>query len=298
MGRAASGQGRHAALVLLLAVLAGCAGGVEHHARFARTGAEFAGTVPAVVEESFAITVRNDSQELADVRAGITSPEARTRALATSDRLLGERLAVLRDFNEHAALLRAYFNALGDLATSGVAPATGAATDELVAALGAVDERLQGKLTEGQLFGRPIGPLIPAATATLVRGAQTAALRAELSRHGPAIERELALSEAFLALLRDIALEDLEAMQTARVREEVKSPFRRAGALPKDWAARREAAFKAQLSTPAIARTHEAARDLRQGFVALLEDRLSPASVHTLAAEVAAIVALFKETAA
>lgn len=270
---------------------------LQKYQNLSTAGVAFSETVPDVVDESFSLSVRNDSQELRENQADLGSAERREATLKRSDEALKKRIVILRDFNEHANLLKAYFIALGNLSQVQTATAIGNSTGQLVGALGAVDARLKTALDSTAILGQPITDLIPAVAATAVRGIQSEALRSELQQHGAAVERSLALTEGFLKGLREAAQGDFDALQESKRRDEIDLPYIDNTNLPADWNNKRETLFVEQLNLPAIDKAAEASANLRRSFVALMDGTLSEASVAILVADVAEIVAIFQKKA-
>lgn len=282
-------------LLLCLPLVAGCQSTerVNQVDQFAQAGMAFADTLPAVVDESFALSVQQDSRQLIETRANL-GQSSRLDAIDASNELLGERLGILRDFVRHARVLEAYFQSLQLLAQSDAPSRLGAATDGLVDRLGHLNQSIKTKLAETAIGGRSLAEFLPAAVELTVASLRAQALEAELQRNGEAIERELALTQAFLAMLEEIAQGEFDALRAVADRDEIVLPYAREGALPGDWASRREDAFRARLAFPALAQAAEAAESLRLGFIALAEGRLSPAALGTLVDDVSALVALFE----
>src|SRR3954451_1623956 len=84
------------AAAFMLSLLTGCgAGNLDSYQRFAAAGAAFSGTVPAVVEESFALSVRNNSQQLRDFRDQDEVSSDCLKQLRTHDGDLQTRLEIL-----------------------------------------------------------------------------------------------------------------------------------------------------------------------------------------------------------
>ena len=95
--------------------------------------------------------------------------------------------------------------------------------------------------------------------------------------------------------LRDVAQSDFDSLQATRKRDQIDLPYLANDKLPSDWEQKRETLFVERLSVPAIDKAAEASANLRRSFAALMDGTLSEASVATLVADVAEIVAIFEK---
>src|ERR671926_1070619 len=100
----------------LAAMLAACSGPARlgQIDRFAQAGAAFADTVPAMTDESLDLSVRKDSQVLLSTRNAI-SPDERLSNIEKSNQAFQERIEIFRDFENHAQVLKSYFDAMRSL---------------------------------------------------------------------------------------------------------------------------------------------------------------------------------------
>src|SRR5512145_2525802 len=89
--------GRAALAALALVALAGCATQrLERAGQVADAGVAFADAVPAVIDESFVLSVAANSAVLATAHPGLT-PERRKADLIAHDQALKEQLPILHD---------------------------------------------------------------------------------------------------------------------------------------------------------------------------------------------------------
>jgi len=287
------------AAALVAAGITGCAGTtqtINQTDRFAQAGIAFADTVPPLIDESFALTVRLDSHQLVEARPllkDMTRPE-RFVPLETSNDALIERLEILRDVKRHSQVLKRYFQALQSLAQSDAPAGIGQATGGLVTELGSLSGSIKSKLGGSLVGGNPLSSFIPQAVTLAVTGIQSAILNKELQEHGENIERELAFLSGLFGFLDESAQADFDALQAAATRDNIDLPFVGDGKLPSNWARRREDAFKARLEFVTLSQARQAAEALRMNFIALTEGKLSAADVSALINDVANVVALFE----
>src|SRR5215468_7028741 len=131
--------------VLTVLATAGCAVGdrTENAGKLADAGVAFADSVPAVIDESFALAVTADSLVLADARPDLTEEE-RSAKLQQQD----------------ARLLRSYFIALGALVKSDATTGISDATKNVVDRLSGVGLDLKKKQIAGVAIADVIQPAV------------------------------------------------------------------------------------------------------------------------------------------
>jgi hypothetical protein len=268
--------------------LAGCATQrIEKAGRVADAGIAFADAVPAVMDESFVLSVAANSSVLASAHSGLT-PERRQADLMAHDKALREQLPILRDLKNHARLLRSYFIALGAIARSDAPAGISAATGKIVSELSNAGVSLSAKKVGGVAISDVIQPAIDFAVAAY----QNAILRNELEERGHVIERELELQRAALALLGD----QMQADGEARIEHELWNPvfteYVGAAPLPSDWTARRVAAYQQTVDLESLHKAVAAAEKLHASWIAFAEDRLDEADLLQLLKDVEELVIL------
>lgn len=273
---------------LALTVMAGCGTQrIENAGRLADAGVAFADSVPPVIDESFALAVTANSLVLVDTRAELTEEE-RSQKLQTFDKLLVDRLDVLRDLKRHAQLLRSYFVALGALVQSDVATGITGATQGLVNRLSAVGLDISKKKIGDAAISEFIQPAVEFGVAAY----QNVALRRELEERGRAIERELELERAALTAIG----EQMAADQDLQIEHDVRAPlfteYVTGPALQGNWNQRRIAAFRQTIDLQSLDAAANAADNLHQSWIAFAENRLDEGSLLRLLKDVDEFVAL------
>lgn len=285
-------------VVLAGAVFAtGCASQqarVDQFAAFAATGTAFTRAVDPVLTESFDATATTSSLVLLQSRDAL-SQTARLQALQTADDDLDARLAILRDLKRHLGVLQSYFDALASLAatTSQSSGMTGVAQG-LVDALGKLDARI----ANANIGGTPIANLIAPAAEFIFVAHQSQVLNEELKRHAATIDREIRLQQAALQALAEAYSSDLEVVAAKSYRDEVAMPYAGSGALARDWSTSRANLLQSTLDTTAIQAAANAATNLRSGFVALVENRLSSDRIAALQTDLGGILTAIESSRA
>lgn len=261
---------------------------------FAQAGIVIADSVPPLLDESIALTIENDSHQLAEFRDSVDDIGMRSTKLNTSNQLIKDRIEVFRDLRQHARVMRSYFVTLQSLATSDAAAGIQTSTNGLVQQLGQLQQQVMGTSGKPTFINAGITNALPLAANMAVTSYQYNALSDELERNGETIERELAFLEAALVTLRDIAAGEFAALQAAKQRDEIDLPYLK-GNLPASWSAKRQQSFEARLKMSSLDNASNAARDLRLSFIALAEGRLSPGAANELLANAVNILTILDQ---
>jgi len=261
---------------------------------FAQAGIAYADAVPAVLDESFRVTVASDSFALIQARPSLTGT-ARLESIEESNKSLVARIEILNGLKRHTQLLRMYFVSLQALAqidsrSSGM----NNVADGLVDALGKLDSGIANASVGGASVRTLLAPTVTFAFASY----QSAALNSELSKNAATIEKELNLQQAMLKALADSMRADLEAKFAAEDRDKIELPYIRSGTLPANWNQRRLDAFQRQIRLNSIDAAWIAAQSLRTSFVALVENRLSDAGIAALIQDINDILTVVEDVRA
>jgi hypothetical protein len=254
---------------------------VQEADSLAAAGIAFADAVPAVLDESFVLSVTAASLVLAQGRADVPAA-VRSQQLQSQDALLTERLSILRDLKRHALLLRSYFVALRGISQTDAASGISAETENLVARLA----DLRPEIAAAQIGGTPVNDLIQPAVDLAVGAYQNAILTRELEARGEAIEREIEVQRAVLAAIRDQMIADRELQIQVEERNPLFFQYFDEGPLPDDWADRRIAALRRVVEVQSYDAAEQAATSLHQSWIAFVENRLDPATLALLLRDV------------
>lgn len=287
------GTGGPALLIALIVVATGCAtqsARVDEFGRFAQAGVAFADALPPVLDDSLASTVATDSLVLVKERAAL-SRDQRNAFLESSRADLQQRQRLLDDLRQHANLLRAYFVALDNLASTD-AQSSGLTdvAQGLVSELGKLNTDIAGATIGETPLSELIGPAVNFGVVTW----QAASLNRELERNAPAIERELALQRAALDSLARAMRAELEARLEKEYSERVGLPYIRDVTLPADWSERRLEALRRRLELQSVDAARQAARSLHNAFVALVEGSLGDIALGTLMTDINALLGVIE----
>ena len=279
-------------LLTICFLLSGCASvKINQFSRFAELGSAYSEAVTGLTKEAGNVAIDADSAALMKAREPLT-PKDRGDTIIEHNKLLRERIWLLRDLRRHTQLLRSYFQALAALARSDEPSGIGAASEDVVKSLGKMSDRIKNAKVGALPVSEFIGPVVKITVAQFQRGA----LEKELRVRASFIERELDLQQAVLQAIAEQMRTDLEVLQTREEALEVVDPFRAAtNSLPSDWTKRRKEVLNAYVSLDAVDAGAELARNLKLSFLALVENRLDLSDVEILFGDINEILTLIED---
>ena len=284
-----------ASLLCMTTVLSGCATSqarVESGGTFTTAGIAYVDAIPAVLDESFALTVTANSHQLLLSREDLTE-DKRAEELGKSNALLNERQQLLKNLRRHSLLLRSYFLALQALTADDNASGINSVTEGVVTRLAALRPGIEDKTIGNAKITDLIGPGI-----NLIVGAyQNAALKQELAARGEAIERELALQKEAINALIDDMTDNAQLIIQIEEFNPIFIEYVSAKSISKTWNDKRLSAFKRTVSLESHDDIRNAAASMHSTWIALVEKRDTEATINLLIEDVerfSAVARLFK----
>jgi dynactin complex subunit len=264
---------------------------INQFSRFSELGSAYSEAIMGLTKEAGNVAIDADSTALVKAREVLT-PKERGETIIEHNKLLRERIELLRDLRRQAQLLRSYFQALAALAKTDAPSGIGAAAEGVVSSLGKISERIKDAKVGALPVSEFIGPVVKIVVAQFQRGA----LEKELRVRAPIIERELDLQQAALQAIANQMRTDLQVLQQREEALEVVDPFRATkDSLPSDWTKRRKELLNAHISLDSVDTGVELARNLKLSFLALVEDRLDVSDVETLFGDINEILTLIED---
>lgn len=262
--------------VASLLLLSGCASRVNQFQKFGEAGQTYADTMNKLLDASGGVSIDASSAFLINQRS-IPGDAGELNKLKESDKQMEERVQILNAIAEHNRLLSTYFEALAGLAGSN------AGTEIATGTTGIVNElsKLNPRISKATLGEAPIGSLVGPATKLVVASFQQAALERELKRNAQTIERELELQVAAMQAVATIWKSDQETI-IAGNKKINQEQFLKDNALPGNWAANRKAILTASTSTKLADSASEAAKNLKEAFVKLAENKVDVVDIPVL----------------
>ena len=281
--------------LLLLAIcflLSGCASAkINQFSRFAELGSVYSEAVTGLTKEAGNVAIDADSAALMKARENLT-PKERGDTIIEHNKLLRERIGLLRDLRRHTQLLRSYFLALAALARSDEPSGIGAASEDVVTSLGKMSDRIR----QAKVGNLPVSEFTGAIAKITVAQFKSAALEKELRDRAPIIERELDLQQAALEAMAEQMRTDLEVLQAREEALDVVDPFRATkDSLPSDWTKRRKELLNTHISLDSADAGAALARNLKLSFLALVENRLDLSDVEILFGDINEILTLIED---
>ena len=279
-------------LLAICLLLSGCASTkINQFSRFAELGSAYSEAVMGLTKEAGNVAIDADSTALIKGREQLT-PKERGETIIEHNKLLRERIALLRDLRRHTQLLRSYFLALAALAKSDAPSGIGTAAEDVANSLGKMSERIKNAKVGALPVSEFIGPVVKITVGQFQRGA----LEKELRARAPTIERELELQQAAMQAIAGQMRTDLEVLQKREEALEVVNPFRAAkDSLPSDWTKRRKELLNAHISLDSVDAGAELARNLKLSFLALVENRFDLSDVEIMFGDINEILTLIED---
>ena len=257
---------KHAVLAVMFVTPAACVsiGQVE---RVSSAGARYASAVDDLLQVTRDVGVDADSLRLLDQMAG--SEEVRKKIYETHRGVL-DSIEVMGKLRAHAKLLETYFNALDALATTD-APAR--AQNAAQGAAGAMNQ-LGGQLRGSNLLSTPEQEALGQFTGLAISAVQRKLVFQELKCHADLIDQQLRIHAALTGALASKLAADRKTLATSGMQREVEEPYVR-GKIRNDaqWVERRRHYLLQGSGLEAVAQASEAAKKLRETWVALIERR-------------------------
>jgi hypothetical protein len=264
---------------------------IDQFGRFAEAGVAYADAVDALTLEAANAAIDADSAALARARGGLSEQQRREAILEHND-LLKQRVALLRDLQHHAGLLRNYFLALAALGESDAPGAIAAEAEALATSIDALGARIRAERIGGEEIGSLTGSL---ARITVARF-QREALERELRLRAALLQRELDLQHTAMEAIAEELRADLAAILGQQELVEVIEPYRSSSAkLAKSWAKRRREILVATTAAESADAAASAAAALKWSFRALVENRYTLADYRAVLADINAIITLLEQ---
>jgi hypothetical protein len=248
--------------------------------RVSSAGARYASAVDDLLQVTRDLGVDADSLRLLDQMAG--SEEVR-KQIYESHRGVSASIEVMGRLRAHAKLLETYFNALNALATTD-APAR--AQNAAQGAAGAMNQ-LGTQLRGSNLLSRPEQEALGQYTGLAITVVQRKLVVQELRRHADLIDQQLRIHAVLTGALARKLAADRKTLAILGMQREVEEPYIR-GKIRSDarWIERRRHYLLQVSGLEAVAQASEAARKLREVWVALIERRFDELAFRDLLKDV------------
>jgi hypothetical protein len=254
---------------------------------FSEAGVAYVKASSTFIDEAGSAAVLGDSLLLSKARPDLNARD-RLEQISNKNKLLAQRLLLLRQVKRHGQLLQDYFEILETMADSKAPESLG------IAAQGVYDSlaKLSPGLKTAKIGSSAISDVIPAIVPIVVAPLKAKTLEKELHERGPLIERELALQEAMLTVLAQELQTDLSIQLNMQAKQDVVDPYVSTGELPNDWNSKREAILNTIVTSQSAGAAAQAANKLRLSFERLAANNLDSAALSSLLADINSILDL------
>lgn len=285
---------RPAFALIVSILLSGCASSarINQFQAFAELGHRHQVALGSVIDQAVASNIDANSQELLDIREQKVPAKSWGSGPSGDEILDTNNLAVIETTRQyaaikrHAALLDEYFQKLGALAAYDSQPIANS-TSATVEAIQALSPKLQA------MKGLPAAA--GAVAQVVVNGVKGRLLERELRTNGDVIHRELALQERVLVFIAARIAADQDLLTQRKILDRLAVPFGDLNQpdVPGDWiAARRELLLSQAVAAEPAEEAARLSRQLRRAYLQLLEGKLTPEDVSSLASDLSRLLAL------
>jgi hypothetical protein len=257
--------------LLGVVLLAGCASHrLAKYQTFAEAGQAYADAMIDLTEEAGNAAIDADSATLVVQRDDLSRENRTANILAQTEELQGY-LSAMSDLRQHTYLLRRYFTYLARLGESDAPSAIGVEMANAVTSMQKMGSRMQN----ATIGDTTVSGFMQEAVSLFIGEHRVRVLEEELNKHGPALERELEIQRAFLKALSVEMQADLEAILNYKTFSEVDGPYVEDGSLPRSWMDDRRELLTTYVSLASAENAASAASELKQAFLALVENKIT-----------------------
>lgn len=276
------------ASVFCIIVLSGCTARLNQFKVFADAGKAYVQAEKEFIAAARDVAIDADSAILTRTRPDLPAADLGKDVL-TSNKLMAERIELLRNIEEHSQLLNAYFETISKLATSDAPEEIGTASADLVTALG----KVSAKIKSATINGTPISSVVDQTVQLAVQAYQVGVLDSVLKKHAPMIAGELQLHEQVLGLLSDAYKQNVQELLNLEITNKVNIPYKdQAKPLPSTWAQQRREILLKQTTSAAGDAAVSASTKLQKNFKALVEGKFDLGDLESMIADLDKVVSL------
>ncbi|MEH2045585.1 hypothetical protein [Nostoc sp.] len=277
---------------LIGASLVACGASLREYKKFANAGQEYAIALDTLLVASGNYAVDANSESLLRHGAEETVKDREEMYFKTTKQDK-EWLILIGRMRQHTDLLKRYFIALENLATSDAPIQAQEVTEDIFTQLNNVSTNIQGNSLVSGTSGSALSEIPKIILSNKIKGA----LRKELEQRKETIYRELAIQELVLKFLTIELTKDLKSIQNNQEDRLLFRPYTAADPIsdPDAWIERRRNILTMTLSIEALNDASESAKDFQEAFKLLLEDKFTIARANELLSEINSLVNLAEE---
>jgi hypothetical protein len=278
-------------VLCLVALSCGCSSvRIAHFQEFAKSGKAYTQAASLLLDQAAISAIESDSRILIQTRDKLTVAE-RTETIIEHNKLLKERIVLLNDIRSHLRLMEQYFLALEQLAADDGDSGIGDACAALTESMGQISDRIRN----AKVGSLPLPDFSKEAAKIFVKRYRRKALDAELAARASVITKELDLQQAVLKAIGKQMQFEFEMVLNQKELDTVVRPYRQEEALSSQWAAQRSAYLLMTQSLRDLDAAAGSAGQLQQSFIALVENRYTPADMEITLQEITSVSELLKK---
>ncbi|WP_334937133.1 hypothetical protein [Nostoc sp.] len=278
------------------ASLVACGASLREYKKFANAGQEYAAALDTLLVTSGNYAVDANSEKLLRNRVEDT---VKDRELENEQNYIKitkqdkQWLMLIGRMRQHTDLLQRYFIALENLATSDAPTQAQEVTEDIFTQLNNVSTNIQGNPLVSDRIGSALSEIPKMILSNKIKGA----LRKELEQRKETIYRELAIQESVLELLTIQLQSSLTTIQENQEDRLLLRPYTATDSISEadEWIEKRRNILTMTLSIEALNNASESAKDFKEAFKLLLEDKFTIARANELLSDINSLVNVAEE---
>lgn len=287
---------RASIISLIGASLVACGASLREYKKFANAGQEYAAALDTLLVTSGNYAVDANSEKLLRNRVEDTVKDREMEnqknyiEITEQDK---QWLMLIGRMRQHTDLLQRYFIALENLATSDAPTQAQEVTEDIFTQLNNVSTNIQGNPLVSNKIGSALSEIPKMILSNKIKGA----LRKELEQRKETIYRELAIQESVLELLTIQLQSNLRTIQENQEDRLLLRPYTAADSISEadEWIEKRRDILTMTLSIEALNNASESAKDFKEAFKLLLEDKFTIARANELLSDINSLVNVAEE---
>lgn len=264
---------------------------LEEYQKFASAGQEYAAALDSLFVESGNYFVDSNSEIL--LRSDVQEPERDAISYSRITELDDEWLILIARIRQHTDLLKQYFLALENLATSNAPAEAKKATEQIFTELNSISNTIQ----KSSLISNETSSALSSVPEIILTQKIQGALREELEQRKETIYRELALQDLVLELLAIQLQKNLQIIRDSRDNRLTLPAYTAPTPIskPDSWIEQRRNIRTTTLSIEALNNAAQASEQFKEAFKLLLEDKFTIARANALLSDIEFLLTIVED---
>ncbi|MBD2438280.1 hypothetical protein H6G69_15885 [Nostoc sp. FACHB-110] len=278
------------------ASLVACGASLKEYKKFANAGQEYASALDTLLVASGKYAVDANSEKLLRNRLEDTAKETEQENRQNYNETTKQDqqwLMLIGRMRQHTDLLKRYFIALEDLATSDAPAQAQQVTEDIFTQLNDVSISIQAIPLVSETVGSALSEIPQMILSNKIKGT----LRKELNMRKETIYKELAIQEFVLELLTIQLQTNLKTIQMNQEYRLLLKPYTAGEPIsnPDEWIKNRQDILTMTLSIEALNNASESAKDFKEAFQLLLEDKFTISRANELLSNINSLLKVAEE---